>query len=108
MACPYFYPIAKAEGLRSPARAPLGVVHEGRCDAGGQAVVEACNFGYARGHCEAFPAESLADAVRFTWLGNRAIYILERDYSPVAHGDAADLTGVLARQAEVFREWVPK
>jgi hypothetical protein len=108
MACPYFFPIEKAAGLRQPARAPLGVIYHGRCDAGGTAETEACNFGYGRGSCDAFPADSSADAVRFTRLGDRTIYVLEREYLPIGHGDAAALEGTLARQAEVFCEWAAK
>lgn len=77
----------------------------GRCDLGGSAQSEHCNFGYARGNCEAFPSSSEIDAVRFTKLGERILYIFEQEYSPVKHGDAAALTGTLARQAEVFSKW---
>ena len=108
MACPYFFPTSKAEGARQPARAPLGVVYEGRCDLGGTVSLETCNFGYGRGICDAFPSDSVSDAVRFTRLGDRTIYILEREYLPVRHGDVNTLTGTLARQAEVFCEWAAR
>jgi hypothetical protein len=108
MACPYFFPTSKAEGARQPARAPLGVVYEGRCEVGGAVSLETCNFGYGRGICIAFPSDSVSDAVRFTRLGDRTIYILERDYLPVRHGDVNTLTGTLARQAEVFCEWAAR
>ena len=75
---------------------------EGRCR------LETCNFGYGRGICDAFPADSVSDAVRFTRLGDRTIYILEREYLPVRHGDVDTLTGTLARQAEVFCEWAAR
>jgi hypothetical protein len=105
MACPYFYPIDKASDGRQPARAPLGVMYTGRCEAGGAAEHEACNFGYARHSCAAFPEEADTDAVRFTTIGGAAVFILEKDYVPVRHGSIDMLEGALARQAEVFREW---
>jgi hypothetical protein len=113
MACPYFYPIVKAESSRQPARAPLGDVYQGRCDAGGGANTDACNsdacnFGYARGNCQAFPADSDIDAVRFSRIGEQTTFVLERDCFPVRHGDAQTLTGTLARQAEVFGAWAAK
>jgi hypothetical protein len=72
---------------------------------GGTADQEACNFGYARQCCEAFPKEAEVDAVRFTTLDGSVIFILERDYMPVRYGNADMLEGALARQAEVFRQW---
>jgi hypothetical protein len=91
---------------KKPARAPLGLLYEGRCAVGGAQITEACNFGYAAGRCEVFPPDALADAVRFTVLQGRTMYVLEKDHSPVQYGDACELHGTLARQAEVFRSWM--
>jgi hypothetical protein len=81
-------------------------MYEGRCEIGGVAGSDACNFGYASGRCEVFPNEPLADAIRFTTLEGRTMYVLEKNYSPVRHGDVESLDGALARQAEVFASWV--
>jgi hypothetical protein len=105
MACPYFYPIDKKIDGKQPARAPLGVMYSGRCEAGGVAEHEACNFGYARHCCEAFPEGTDADAVRFTTIDGATVFILEKDYLPIQHGSIDMLEGALARQAEVFRQW---
>jgi hypothetical protein len=85
-----------------------------------------CNFGYARGRCEHFPADAMVDAVRFSVKQDagepptdllRVIYVLERDHAPVEHGvltfsgssTAPSLNGVpmpsnllLTAQAEAF------
>jgi hypothetical protein len=106
MACPYFYPVSKAEVEKQPARVPLGSLYQGTCEIGGTASSDACNFGYAAGRCDAFPQDAPADAVRFTTLQGRTIYVLEKDFSPVRYGDAATLDGALARQAEVFAAWM--
>ena len=106
MACPYFYPLRKTEGERQPARVPLGVLYEGRCEIGGAAVSDACNFGYALGRCDTFPAGAEVDAVRFTKIQERTVYVLEKNYSPVKFGDVRSLDGALARQAEVFASWM--
>jgi len=106
MACPYFYPLAKAEVDRQPARSPLGVLYRGKCEMGGGADQEICNFGYARGECNAFPPNAEADAVRFAAIAGKLIFILEKNHSPIRHGDAGVLGGSLRRQAEVFQEWL--
>ena len=108
MACPYFYPVSKVSDGKQPARAPLGVLYRGRCEAGGAAEHEACNFGYARDCCHAFPDNSEADAVRFTRIEGRTLFILEKDYVPVRHGSIDMLEGALARQAEVFQQWLSR
>ena len=108
MACPYFYPIAKADGVRQPARAPLGAIYVGRCDLVGPCDTDACNFGYAEGRCAVFPKDADADAVRFTVLHGRTMFVLEKDYSPVRYGDVNQLEGALARQAEVFQSWMSR
>jgi hypothetical protein len=91
---------------KQPARVPLGVLYDGRCEIGGRQQSDACNFGYAAGRCDAFPSDPVADAVRFTMLEGRTVYVLEKDHSPLRHGDAACLNGALARQAEVFTSWM--
>ena len=108
MACPYFYPVTKVGGGKQPARAPLGSLYCGRCEAGGRADHEACNFGYARHSCDAFPDSADADAVRFTALDGKTIFILEKDYAPVRYGSIDMLEGALARQAEVFQQWLTR
>ena len=52
--------------------------------------------------CDVFPPDSEADAVRFTKLEGKTLFILEKDYIPVRHGSVDMLEGALARQAEVF------
>ncbi len=106
MACPYFYPLAEAVVERQPARVPLGVLYQGRCENGGSGQHEACNFGYGRHKCDAFPPDAEADAVRFTALNGKTIYILEQDHLPVRHGEVADLPEPMRRQAEVFQNWL--
>jgi hypothetical protein len=48
--------------------------------------------------------DAVADAVRFTYYGGQLIYVLERDYSPYAHGTGSTLdpSTVLGHQAAVF------
>jgi len=78
---------------------------------------EFCNRGYARGKCECFPANALADAVRFSIIREQEgcvhlVYVLEKDHAPVEHGPLkfnGTLTGVagrelLAAQAGAFLE----
>jgi hypothetical protein len=114
VACPYFYPLAEAdfEARAKPARAPLGTIFAGECHVWPDApfrpsdllLYEQCNFGYGRGSCPSFPAAANADAVRFTdWKGT-LLYVLERDYSPVAHGvcDAGMPAPEIAQQAAMF------
>ncbi|MDZ4799007.1 MAG: hypothetical protein SGI92_12650 [Bryobacteraceae bacterium] len=117
MACPWFEPVSVALTLDrpQPARAPLGKVFEGLCHADASKPVaadpamlfEACNFGYGRSTCPRFPANGDGDAVRFTELDGRLIWVIEKDCAPVRHGvvDRGSATGgVLARQAEAFRK----
>ena len=64
-----------------------------------------CNFGYGHGHCASFPADSEADAVRFSLSANRElVWILEKDFSPVRHGRIQDADSIVRKQAEVFLE----
>ena len=107
MACPYFYPVMRSQNA-APARAPLGSLYEGHCQADPAATLqESCNFGYARGACGHFPKESQGDAIRFTVADHgKLIYILERNHTPIEHGavDGALISPAIRRQAEVFAE----
>src|SRR5262249_43873348 len=81
-----------------PPRLPLNGAHLGICRANGDFLEppeppqrELCNCGHARGRCEHFPADSAADAVRFSITGDcdgivRLIYVMEREYAPTEHG----------------------
>jgi hypothetical protein len=114
MACPWFNPLREADlaARPRPARAPLGTVFDGTCEAHAEAAFRPsddllyglCNFGYGRGRCPVFPADSECDAVRFTAVGNRTVWILERDHAPVRHGsfDEPFPTPLLERQAQAF------
>jgi len=100
MACPYFLPQRRVEGVgrAEPARAPLGAIYAGLClaDAGSsrqpdpEQLFGACNFGYGRGVCSHFPQTASADAVRFSLYeggGTSTLtYVLEENGSPVSHG----------------------
>lgn len=90
----------------------MGLLYEGECHAASGPPVPApaerlavtCNFGYARGACPTFPKVAEADAVRFTKYNGRTIYVLEKDYSPVGHGDCMSIPSgtVLSAQASAF------
>lgn len=116
MACPWFSPVSEVDfsSRPRPARAPLGSVFHGSCEAHPDApftpsddlLFGPCNFGYGRDRCPAFPADSEGDAVRFTKLGNRSVWILEREHSPVRHGSVDDPfpSARLERQAQAFTQ----
>ena len=125
MPCPYFLPTEPLQetGWVRPPRAPLGVLHAGECHAGTApqpADHDRCNFGYARGACERFPASARVDAVRFAISGRepdviRLIYVFERENAPIEHGALSyhvremRLTGaeerpLLEKQARAFVE----
>src|SRR5262245_54382050 len=94
--------------LHAP-RLPLGGTYRGTCHArpgeGVEEHREFCSWGYARGRCDRFPADSKADAVRFSKTGEGLIYILERDCAPVEHGIVTQAAGeLLSRQASAFSE----
>jgi hypothetical protein len=121
MACPWFNPLSEADfsARPRPARAPLGTVFEGICEARPDApftpsddlLYGFCNFGYGRDRCPAFPADSEADAVRFTSVGNRSVWVLEKEHAPVRYGscDESFPSPRLERQAEAFtRECLKK
>ena len=107
MACPYFFPEQPLEGPR-PSRAPLGDIFSGTCAVTGvvperSILVEICNYGYARGRCECYPAGSLCDALRFSARDSdpasvEVTYIREKDWTPVEFGRLkySRLTGVLS------------
>jgi len=116
MACPFFRPLRRLDsGGWTPApRLPLGGAWGGECSADGAGEPpepiqrDLCNSGYARGRCERFPANAIADAVRFSITpSGRLIYILEQDHAPVEHGEidaAHDPREPLASQARAFME----
>jgi hypothetical protein len=115
MACPWFNPLREADfaARPRPARAPLGTVFEGTCEAHDGApfrpsddlLYGVCNFGYGRGRCPAFPDGSEADAVRFTAVGQRIVWVLEREYAPVQHGSSEGPfpSALLERQVQAFQ-----
>jgi hypothetical protein len=115
MACPFFKPVQRlsAGGWDPAPRLPLLEAWGGVCTAAfdwtpPEAVQrEVCNCGYARGRCDRFPVGQAADAVRFSVLGERLIYVLERDHAPVEHGEIDPITDSrepLATQARAFLE----
>lgn len=119
MACPFFRPLRRLDsGGWTPApRLPLGGAWGGECSVHGtweppEAIQrDLCNSGYARGRCERFPANAIADAVRFSITpAGRLIYILEQDHAPVEHGEidaAQDPREPLASQARAFLDGHP-
>ena len=127
MACPFFAPSRRLENTAwvCPPRYPLGDRFSGTCHAipsdpaeGHQD--ECCNFGYARGRCDRFPAGDAADAVRFSVTEDSParlllVYVIEKDHAPVEFGtleywiEGARLSGppineVLIQQARAFLE----
>ena len=115
MACPFFRPLKKAQW--SEGRAPLRGIFEGQCERGGIGDATLCNFGYARGVCQAFPADAPADAIRFSVIGTaegivRLAWIFEKDHAPIEHGileysqSSGDfvqaVNGVFSAQARIF------
>ena len=109
MACPFFCPTIKADRPQ-PARTPLGALFDGECHASTEPRspdesrrYETCNFGYGRGVCGFFPEAADADAVRFTAVAGKLLYVYEREHSPVRYGEA-DLgaAGVLGSQVRAF------
>jgi hypothetical protein len=115
VACPYFLPFEPAAVDPPPARAPLGRFYSGDCTARAVAdqapseLLDRCNFGYSRGCCDRFPAESAADCVRFSVNpGGELIYVLERNHSPVVFGLVREASSQVQRQAAAFeraRTW---
>ena len=110
MACPWFLPDKEADfaARPRPARAPLGTVFTGTCRATVQPFIpsddllyESCNFGYGRGRCQVFPAETEADAVRFSGSS----WILEKEWRPLRHGscNGAFPSPIIEAQALAFR-----
>lgn len=118
MPCPFFEPagLLPEKAWTHRPRLPLGEAYAGFCRAPGasEAASEAhqrelCNHGYARGVCDHFPSSCRADAVRFSVTCEeplRLVYILEKDYAPLEHGEAdASLLlpdEILAAQARAF------
>ncbi len=115
MACPFFKPVQRLDrGGWDPApRLPLLDAWSGVCTAADDWTPpetiqrEVCNCGYARGLCDRFPSGEAADAVRFSLLSQRLIYVLEKDHAPVEHGEIDPVTDSrepLASQARAFME----
>jgi len=126
VACPFFMPVERLDQdlWILPPRLPLSDAFRGVCHAHSEpfdpperSLRELCNCGYARGRCERFPADTAADAVRFSITGEqdgivRLVYIVEHDYAPAEHGvleysiPESQLNGqvsdVLAAQARAF------
>jgi hypothetical protein len=102
VACPYFHPDAPFEdgAWLKPPRVPLGDPCSGICEASEEKARPSieelrtfCNNGYARGRCHRFPASAEADANRFSIARDHEgvvelVYIRERDYAPLRHGQA--------------------
>ena len=115
MPCPFFYPLAPAPVSAGPppARTPLGRLYDGDCHADPDCprtadrntLKDRCNFGYGQGHCQSFPQDAEADAVRFSLSAvGELVWILEKDFSPVRHGGIQDADLIVRKQAEVFLE----
>ena len=117
-------PLGASGWARAP-RMPLGDAYGGHCRAcAGEPVRpaetqlrELCNFGYARGRCDRFPAASGADAVRFSITSDdgsrvRMVYVVESEHAPLEHGSLEYLIeerrlegagpGLLSAQAAAF------
>ena len=80
------------EWIHAP-RLPLIDLYRGRCRAGDPVELEEavqreiCNWGCARGKCGRVPAEG-PDAVRFSMIDGRVVYVFEQECAPVEHGVA--------------------
>lgn len=109
MACPFFFPIERADDLAlpHPARLPLGAAWRGMCEAPGHesqlpetVELEACNLGYAKA-CPRLPKVRAWDAIRFgiareSGASVSVQYVLEMAYQPAGHG-MLEYDRVLAR-----------
>jgi hypothetical protein len=111
VACPWFIPDHEVDfaARPRPARAPLGTVFTGTCSAVSEAftppdhlLYEPCNFGYGRGRCPLFPADTEADAIRFSG----STWILEKEWRPISHGSCAGPfpSPIVELQAKMFRK----
>ena len=100
MACPFFSPTVRFEGIAvtHPARLPLGGGWRGVCTAPEHEnhepdparLAECCNVGYA-GSCSWRPSVRSSDAVRFSIARDRdhtiqVFYVCELQHHPGAHG----------------------
>ena len=121
MACPFFLPLRRLDSSAwNPApRLPLGEAWGGTCCAPPagpfepreDVLRELCNMGYARGRCRFFPADSTADAVRFSAMETgadppRLLFVIEKDHAPMEHGefDPDQATPPMAAQGRAFLE----
>jgi hypothetical protein len=119
MACPFFCPRERMEddASRKPFGIPLGALFRGECHGSNEPWTPEqhhlrtyCNFGYARGRCDRFPADAPADAVRFLITADhdsfiQVDYVFEKDYYPAGKGTLTvpgSGTGILHRQAEAY------
>jgi hypothetical protein len=128
VACPYFLPqgeLPTGLWVHEP-RWPLGRAYSGLCCSRAdepfqppeQSQEKLCNYGYARGICECFPAEGQSDAVRFSVIEDdgsrlRLVYVLEKEHAPAQFGTLRYCIAarallpphpdaVLSQQAEAF------
>ncbi|HMD70574.1 MAG TPA: hypothetical protein VKF41_04485 [Bryobacteraceae bacterium] len=100
MSCPCFCPRQPRTPASGPPSAllPLGGAWTGVCLAQpgdpvepGDACLPLCNLGYARQSCARFPADTVADAVRFAIARDdghslEIHFVLERGHHPLDHG----------------------
>jgi hypothetical protein len=100
VACPFFSPTERFEGITAPhrLRLPLGDGWKGQCAAPGHEhsepdaarLSQCCNLGYASS-CAWLPAQRDWDAVRFAVVMDRdhdihLLYVCEAAHRPGAHG----------------------
>lgn len=101
MACPYFVPMQRLADnqLVESWKMPLGGVFAGECRVTGvepwrpgeERLRSCCNTGYAAGRCDRFPADAVADIVRWLMVeewdgGARLRYVFEKDHHPAGQG----------------------
>jgi len=114
MPCPYFLPLRPfgPGPWDPPPRLPLNDAWQGECHAAEpfepleSEQRELCNSGYARGQCPHFSEN--ADAVRFSYVGEDLIYILEKDHAPIEHGPVERAPALVQAQARAFVQSSPQ
>lgn len=112
MACPFFEPVARmdpGEWIHAP-RLPLIDLFRGLCRASEPFEPEPpvqrdlCNWGCAGSKCERFSGDG-PDAVRFSMVDGRIVYVFEKQCAPVSHGIADGTeSGILAAQIRAFEQ----
>ncbi len=115
MACPFFLPHHRldSEAWNPAPRLPLVDAWSGTCCAPPagpfepreDVLRELCNMGYARGRCRYFPADAIADAVRFSASENsagdpRILFVIEKNHVPIQHGEFDSNTAALPLAAQ--------